>query len=146
MHLKLGNFAAIGAALMPLGALAADLPSKAAPPVFTPEPVANWAGLLRRLLSSAACSAPSRRAESASASGTAFGGAVGALVGYNWQSGAFVYGLEGDIGSNYLTRQFRAKPGLVANQVNSIYCAARASAPRLRHGLVHAVPRRRRRL
>jgi outer membrane immunogenic protein len=120
MHLKLGNFAAIGAALMSYGALAADLPSKAAPPVFSPEPVSSWAGLYAGSFLGGMLSSVSTR-ESASASGTALGGTVGTLVGYNWQNGAFVYGLEGDIGSNYLTRHFDAKPGLVSNQFNSIY-------------------------
>jgi outer membrane immunogenic protein len=120
MRLNVLNLAAIVAAFCPLGALAADLPSKAAPPVFSPAPAANWAGFYAGSFVGGALSSVSTR-QAASASGTAFGGTVGTLVGYNWQSGALVYGLEGDIGSNYLTREFSAKPGLVGNKVDSLY-------------------------
>jgi outer membrane immunogenic protein len=120
MHLKPGNFTAVVAAFMSSGAIAADLPSKAAPPVFSPAPVSSWAGLYAGSFLGGALGSVSTR-QGASASGTAWGGAVGTLVGYNWQSGALVYGLEGDIGSNYLTRHFDPQPGLVANQFNSLY-------------------------
>jgi hypothetical protein len=67
--------------------------------------------------------------KNAAASGTALGAATGTLVGYNWQNGAIVYGLEGDIGANYLNRKFDATPGLPAREAESIYSAdARARA------------------
>jgi opacity protein-like surface antigen len=106
--------------IAPAGAFAADLPSKAAPPVLSPASVANWSGFYAGSFIGGSLDSFSTR-ENASASGTAFGGTTGALIGYNWQRGALVYGVEGDIGSNYVTRQFSAKPGLVANQLDSIY-------------------------
>jgi outer membrane immunogenic protein len=120
MHLNLGSLAAIVAAFAPIGAIAADLPSKAAPPVLSPEPVVNWAGFYAGSFVGGAVGSFATR-QSAAENGTAFGGTVGTLVGYNWQSGALVYGVEGDIGSNYLTRRFDAKPGLVASEVDSLY-------------------------
>jgi outer membrane immunogenic protein len=56
-----------------------------------------------------------------SAHRTALGGATGVLAGYNWRAGALVYGLEGDLGSNYLIGKIPGAPGLVANETESIY-------------------------
>ncbi len=100
------------------GARAADLPSQSASPASAPP--SNWGGLYAGSFVGGALGSFSTR-ESASASGTAWGGATGALAGYNWQDGVLVYGLEGDVGSNYLTRKFSGAPGLVANEAESIY-------------------------
>jgi outer membrane immunogenic protein len=100
------------------GARAADLPSQSASPASAP--ASNWGGLYAGSFVGGALGSFSTR-QSASAGGTAWGGATGALAGYNWQDGVLVYGLEGDIGSNYLTRKFSGAPGLVANEAESIY-------------------------
>lgn len=120
MRISLGNLALSVMVVSPVGAFAADLPSKSAPPVLSPAPISDWAGLYAGSFGGPALGSFSTR-ESASAHGTAWGATTGALVGYNWQDGAFVYGLEGDIGSNYLVRKFAAAPGLVANEAESIY-------------------------
>lgn len=120
MRLNSRNLILFAAICSPACAFAADLPSNAAPPVFSPAPVANWAGFYAGSFVGGSLNSFSTR-EGAGASGSAFGATTGALIGYNWQSGALVYGLEGDIGSNYVTRQFSARPGLVANQLDSIY-------------------------
>ena len=102
------------------GALAADLPSKSAPPASSPAPVSDWAGLYAGSFVGGALGSFSTR-QGASANATALGATTGALVGYSWQNGALVYGVEGDIGSNYLVGKFAAAPGLVANEAESIY-------------------------
>lgn len=114
------NLILLAAVCFPVAALASDLPSKAAPPIFSPAPASNWAGFYAGSFVGGSLEQFATR-QSASASGSAFGATTGALVGYNWQSGALVYGLEGDIGSNYGAKKFSAKPGLVANQIDSIY-------------------------
>ena len=122
MRMDFKNLVLCGAIFSSIGAFAADLPSKAAPPVLSPAPVASWAGFYAgSFVGGSFDSFPTR--QRATARGTAFGGTTGALVGYNWQSGALVYGLEGDLGSNYVTKKFSTKPGLVANQLDSIYAA-----------------------
>jgi outer membrane immunogenic protein len=110
------------AALSAGGARAADLPSQSAPPVSAPAPapVSNWGGLYAGSFVGGALGSFSTR-QSASASGAAWGATIGALAGYDWQNGVLVYGLEGDIGSNYLTRKFAGAPGLVADEVESVY-------------------------
>jgi outer membrane immunogenic protein len=75
---------------------AADMPAKG--PIYSPPSLATWdgpyvgvqGGIARQdgLLKDAS-------AHFANADGK-IGGAVGALAGYNWQHGNFVYGLEGD--------------------------------------------------
>jgi outer membrane immunogenic protein len=114
------NFILFAAVSFPAAALAADLPSKAAPPIFAPAPAANWAGFYAGSFVGGSFEHFATR-QITSASGAAFGATTGVLVGYNWQTGALVYGLEGDIGSNYGAKKFSAKPGLVANQIDSIY-------------------------
>jgi opacity protein-like surface antigen len=110
----------VAAVLSSAGAWAADLPSKAAPPILSATPVANWSGFYAGSFVGGSFNSFATR-ETAAASGTAFGGTTGALIGYNFQSGAIVFGVEGDIGSNYGRQRFSAKPGLVANQIDSIY-------------------------
>jgi outer membrane immunogenic protein len=99
-------------------ARAADLPPQPGPSASAP--TSNWGGLYAGSFVGGALGSFSTR-QSASAAGTAWGGATGALAGYNWQDGVLVYGLEGDIGSNYLTRKFDGAAGLPANEAESIY-------------------------
>lgn len=119
MRISLGTLALWVMVFSAVGAFAADLPSKSASPVLSPAPVSDWAGLYAGSFVGGALGSFSTR-ESASAHGTALGATTGALVGYGWRNGVLVYGLEGDIGSNYLARKFAAAPGLVANEVESI--------------------------
>jgi outer membrane immunogenic protein len=114
------HFILLAAISFPAAAFAADFPSKTTLPVLSPAPAANWAGFYAGSFVGGSLERFSTR-QSASASGAAFGATTGALVGYNWQSGALVYGLEGDLGSNYGAKKFAARPGLVANQIDSIY-------------------------
>ena len=102
MQISRGYLALFVMALSPIGALAADL---AAPPLLSPAPVAEWAGLYAGTYFGGGIGSFSDR-KNAAASGSALGAATGTLVGYNWQNGAIVYGLEGDIGANYLNRKF----------------------------------------
>ncbi len=85
-------------------ARAADLPA-AVPTkerMYVPVPLANWAGGYVGLEGGVA----RRKAQGTeflgifdttfSRDGSKTGGAAGALAGYNWQQGSFVYGVEGD--------------------------------------------------
>jgi len=115
------GFAVLALSVMALsagGARGAEAPPQSTP--RAPAPVSNWGGLYAGSFVGGALGSFSTR-EGASASGAAWGGATGALAGYDWQNGALVYGLEGDIGSNYLIRKFSGAPGLVANDAESIY-------------------------
>jgi outer membrane immunogenic protein len=119
-----GNFIVFGAGLagfVSFSAFAADLPPPAAPAaMFSPAPASDWRGLYAGSFLGAEQGLFSTR-ETSSASGSALGWATGALVGYNWQSGAIVYGLEGDMTANSAQKKFGAAPGLVANEVDNIY-------------------------
>ncbi len=108
------------AILAPMAALAADLPtSKPAPPIMTMMN-GGWAGLYAGSLVGVTYGVATTR-EGHSATASEAGLMDGVLVGYNWQSGAIVYGLEGDLASNYGKQSFGASPGLVANAVQNIY-------------------------
>jgi outer membrane immunogenic protein len=122
MRIRIEIFTLLVAAFSPVGAFAADFPSTSAPPVLSASPVSNWAGLYAGSFVGAAFgSFATSMPEGASARGAAWGATTGALAGYDWQSGTFVYGLEGDIGSNYLVQKFGAAPGLAANDAESVY-------------------------
>ncbi|HLJ72892.1 MAG TPA: outer membrane beta-barrel protein [Roseiarcus sp.] len=110
-------------ALAPCSAFAADLPtSKPAPAIFSPAPAADWRGFYAGSFVGATVGVyTTRETGSASFSGSGAGFTTGALAGYNWQTGAFVYGVEGDIGSNSAEHKFAAAPGFVANEVENIY-------------------------
>ncbi|MFV0279128.1 MAG: outer membrane protein [Rhodoblastus sp.] len=95
----------LGVSLLALSAgtaLAADLPSRKAPPPVVyapPPPVFTWTGLYAGVNAGAAIS--DRRFDiepfggSASPNGVAFTG--GGQIGYNWQTGPLVLGVETDI-------------------------------------------------
>jgi outer membrane immunogenic protein len=76
------------------GALAADLPTHKAPmapaPMYTPPPF-TWGGLYVGINGGYAYSDTSNTNFS-----SPNGGLVGGTVGYNWQMGQIVYGVEGD--------------------------------------------------
>lgn len=70
-------------------ALAADLPARTYTKAPVAAPINNWAGFYIGAMGGYA-------QENSSGSGTLSGGFAGGTVGYNWQSGAMVYGLEAD--------------------------------------------------
>lgn len=83
---------------------AADMPVEAAP-IYSAVPVANWSGFYAGSLIGYGWSEASDGASDISTDGQT----GGAVIGYNWQSGNIVFGLEGDItlheirGSDYGT-------------------------------------------
>jgi outer membrane immunogenic protein len=113
----------IGAlAFAPVAAIAADLPLKSAPQTAAPPiPLASWGGPYAGAFIGGGAGSFSTSQNGFSASSSGFGVASGALAGYNWQSGLFVYGLESDIGYNVIRAKFTASPGFAANQAESIY-------------------------
>ena len=90
--------AATGAAAFAPGAMAADLPTKAPAPLVVP-PAASWAGWYIGLHAGVnwqqGHNTPSANyGATLTTSSTGFIG--GGQIGYNWQSGNFVFGIEAD--------------------------------------------------
>jgi outer membrane immunogenic protein len=78
---------------------ASDLPAKAGP--YAPVAVPNWTGPYMGIIGGVARHDASFKDlgcafECGTFEGNKTGGAIGGLLGYNWQTGNFVYGLEGD--------------------------------------------------
>jgi outer membrane immunogenic protein len=90
--------AATGAAAFAPGALAADLPTKA--PAMVVPPAASWAGFYIGVHAGANWQQSHNTALYAGSSlasrQTSTGFIGGGQIGYNWQSGNFVFGLEAD--------------------------------------------------
>ena len=109
--------------LAPLSALAADLPTKKAPPPLFVQAAPDWSGFYAGSFVGGTLGVFSTRpaAGGASVSGSGGGFTAGALAGYNFQTGAVVYGLEGDIGTNSAERKLSAPAGGVASEVENIY-------------------------
>lgn len=109
-------------ALLPSSAAwAADLPSKSGPPQPTPAvSLSDWSGFYAGSFVGGAEGVIST-AQTTKASGQSFGYATGGLAGFNFQSGPYVYGVEGDISSDQFDTDFSARPGLRASHVDSIY-------------------------
>lgn len=120
MRAAIGSLVLSVAVFSAIGALAADVPSKPASPPSPAGPPPGWGGLYVGSFVGGALGSFSVT-ESGSAHRTSLGGTTGTFVGYNWQNGAFVHGLEGDIGSNYLVGKIAGAPGLAANEVESVY-------------------------
>ncbi|HXX26325.1 MAG TPA: outer membrane protein [Pseudolabrys sp.] len=79
-------------------ASAADLPRRAAPaPIYTPVPVYNWTGFYVGINGGGAFGHASVSNAFGSQGFDADGGLVGGTLGYNWQVGQWVLGIEGDI-------------------------------------------------
>jgi outer membrane immunogenic protein len=108
------------ALLLPAAASAADLPTTKAPPPAPAPAVTDWSGFYAGAFVGALGGDFSTR-QAAGASATGFGISTGTLFGYSIESGRFVYGLEGDIGTVSLEHTFAARPGLVGNQIESEY-------------------------
>jgi opacity protein-like surface antigen len=119
-----GDFIIFGAGLAGLvsvSAIAADLPSPApTPAMFSPAAATDWRGLYAGSFIGLQQGRFST-SQATSANGAALGFSSGVLVGYNWQSGAIVYGLEGDIAANSAQKKFGGQPGLIANEVDNLY-------------------------
>ncbi len=79
-------------------ASAADLPRRAAPaPVYTPVPVYNWSGFYVGINGGGAFGHSSVSNVLGSQGFNVDGGLVGGTIGYNYQVGQWVFGVEGDI-------------------------------------------------
>jgi outer membrane immunogenic protein len=104
-------------------ALAADLATKA--PNYQAVPAANWTGSYLGIQGGFVRQDGSLNNVSGgfpleSPSGSKLGGTVGGVVGYNWQAGSFVYGLEGDwswLGGKATTSADLARTSLGADWV-----------------------------
>jgi outer membrane immunogenic protein len=81
-------------------AIAADLPSKTKPAAFsTPAPAFTWAGAYVGVHGGFASFKPNYTdTQDAPTNPSVNGGVFGAVAGYNVQSGALVYGVDGDFG------------------------------------------------
>ncbi len=82
-------------------ASAADLPARSAPPVFAAVPVSSWAGFYAGTFFSGTSTRFDSSTLGSSRGVSESSHAAGLLAGYNFQSGAFVFGIEGDITQNY---------------------------------------------
>ena len=81
-------------------ASAADIPRRQAPPpaaVYTPPPLYNWSGIYVGINGGGGWGTSDYSAPFASGSFDTSGGLVGGTLGYNWQMGQVVVGLEGDL-------------------------------------------------
>jgi hypothetical protein len=102
-------------------ALAADLPTKKAPPaLLMPPSISDWSGFYAGAFVGG-LGGDFSTSQASKASATSFGFTTGTLFGYSIESNRFVYGLEGDIGTNSLSHKFGARPGLVGNEMESEY-------------------------
>ncbi|MDB5651017.1 MAG: Opacity protein [Hyphomicrobiales bacterium] len=112
---------ALLALIVPGVALAADLPARTAPASFiAPEPIATWEGFYAGSFYGAGHS-KFTSSQAVSRSVTRTGQTGGALAGYNWQSGAFVYGVEGDLGLHLIRTNNPGAVGLIAHDVDTLY-------------------------
>ena len=105
----------------PVGALAADLPSRSPPPSFiAAAPASNWEGFYAgTFIGGGSTKFTSSQIDSRSVTKT--GQTGGPLAGYNFQTGAFVYGFEGDLGLHLIRTLNPGSVGLVAHNVDTLY-------------------------
>ena len=108
---------ALLAALAPIAANAADLPTRKAPtpPVVAP---AGNSGLYTGAFVGGTFGGLST---SPGASSTAAGFTTGTLLGYKWRYAPWTFGLEGDIASNSLTQTFGGRNGAPPTRIESVY-------------------------
>ena len=107
----------------PAIATAADLPSPVAPPpvpVLSPVPVSGWGGFYAGSIYGVGVGS-FRSSQTGSRTLTKWGQTGGGLIGYNMQSGAFVYGLEGDMTLDVIRGHNPGTVGLVAHDVDTLY-------------------------
>ena len=120
--LAFGMLVSAGAA-----ASAADLPSRQ-PPLLAPEPIANWAGFYAGTTFGGGYTT-FKSSQLSSRTVSKFGQTGGGLLGYNFQNGPFVYGLEGDIALHVIRRTnlgvaFVGGAGLAPTVVDTLYSAS----------------------
>lgn len=118
-----GLVALAGLASLSVSARAADLPSKAPPPPYvTPVLVSGWDGFYAG--STFGYGSTSFRTRATTSRSRDEDGVIsGALIGYNFQTGHFVYGAEGGLDVNTIRGTIAGQPGLPASRVDSIYDA-----------------------
>ena len=104
----------LGAVAISTAATAADLPLRTAPPVFTtPAPVSSWEGVYVGSTYGYGFT-DFRTTQAGSRRRTFDGQSGGALAGYNFQTGHFVYGVEGGIDLNVIRGTLNGQAGVLA--------------------------------
>jgi len=89
---------------------------------MTAAPVANWAGFYAGSMIGEGFTSV-RTSQTTSRTKSLTGTTGGALLGYNWQAGRVVYGLEGDIALHLIRGNTAGRPGLIATHDDSLYSA-----------------------
>jgi outer membrane immunogenic protein len=94
-------------------AQAADLPSRSSP-ALAPVPAATWEGFYAGTFLSVG-QARYEASQTGSRSVSATGSNMGMLAGYNFRNGSWIYGVEGDLGFNKMSKANAGTTGLVAH-------------------------------
>ena len=104
-------------------ALAADLPyGRPAPAFVVPVVAPSWEGFYAGTFAGGGVATFTSR-QAGSRTVTKGGQTAGSLFGYNWQTGSFVYGLEGDIGLHLIRGRNPGHAGLISTSVDTLYSA-----------------------
>jgi outer membrane immunogenic protein len=112
------------AALLSAPAQAADIPAEVYAPAVVAETVAgSWAGFYAGSLVGYGWSSFDTSAGGSSSGGDVDGTTGGGLIGYSWQKGNFVYGLEGDITLHVLRGDLDGGGAVAAVEADSMYSA-----------------------
>ena len=120
MKRTFGIAALLGAAVCSAPVIAADLPLRTAPPVFAaPVLVSGWDGVYVGSTYGYGFT-NFRTRQGASRSRTEDGQSGGAIAGYNFQSGHFVYGAEAGIDLNVIRGNIPGRPGLAQSRLDSL--------------------------
>ena len=91
------------------------------PNLASPVPVASWQGFYAGSIYGVGFG-EFRSSQAASNHFTGFGETAGALIGYNWESNNFVYGLEGDLTLDSISgKDPGVAPGLPATGLDMLY-------------------------
>ena len=118
---KFGAAAFLGALSLSAAASAADLPSRLPPPIAPlPILVSGWDGFYAGSTYGYGFT-DFRTSQGISREKDKGGQIGGGLVGYNFQTGHFVYGAEGSIDLNVIRTNIPGSPALTASRVDSLY-------------------------
>ena len=121
MRVRLSSLGLFASVVFPVAAFGADLPAPTPLPTFkAPPPVSNWSGFYAGAFIGGT-SGSFTTTQAARESGSSFGVTTGTLAGFAFQRGSWVYGVEGDIASNSLNKKFAPQPGIVANEIDSVF-------------------------